>query len=120
MHYNEGWKDGFHYNIEYWEIWGEPDNIELWDGTDEEYFEMYRIVANHLKNRFPDIKVGGYGCSGLYAALNPNNNNEWFRALVPYFKNFIKYVTSNETKAPLDFFSFHFYTKSLVRKNEEQ
>lgn len=26
MHYNEGWADGYHYDIEYWEIWNEPDN----------------------------------------------------------------------------------------------
>ena len=24
-HYNEGWADGFHYGIEYWEIWNEPE-----------------------------------------------------------------------------------------------
>ena len=24
-HYNEGWADGFHDNIEYWEIWNEAD-----------------------------------------------------------------------------------------------
>ncbi|MBI4578450.1 MAG: hypothetical protein HY718_02035 [Planctomycetes bacterium] len=24
-HYNEGWADGFHYNIRYWEIWNEPN-----------------------------------------------------------------------------------------------
>ncbi|HCD80812.1 MAG TPA: hypothetical protein DEQ65_00480, partial [Ruminococcaceae bacterium] len=23
-HYNEGWAEGFNYNIEYWEIWNEP------------------------------------------------------------------------------------------------
>ena len=26
MHYNEGWADGFDYNIKYWEIWNEPEN----------------------------------------------------------------------------------------------
>ena len=25
-HYNEGWADGFHYNIKYWEIWKERGN----------------------------------------------------------------------------------------------
>ena len=24
-HYNEGWANGFHLGIEYWEIWNEPD-----------------------------------------------------------------------------------------------
>lgn len=27
-HYTEGWANGFHYNIRYWEIWNEPDNYE--------------------------------------------------------------------------------------------
>ena len=27
-HYNCGWADGFHYGIEYFEIWNEPDNEE--------------------------------------------------------------------------------------------
>ena len=26
LHYNYGWANGFNYNIEYWEIWNEPDN----------------------------------------------------------------------------------------------
>ena len=24
-HYTEGWADGYHYNIRYWEIWNEPE-----------------------------------------------------------------------------------------------
>ena len=45
-HYNQGWADGFHYNIKYWEIWNEPEyfpNAErascaMWTGTYEQYF----------------------------------------------------------------------------------
>ena len=25
LHYNEGWTDGYHYGIKYWEIWNEAD-----------------------------------------------------------------------------------------------
>ena len=39
-HYNEGWADGFHFNIQYWEIWNEPDDgnypnsrTSMWKGT---------------------------------------------------------------------------------------
>ena len=52
-HYNEGWADGFYYNIEYWEIWNEPDNSQMWTGTPEEFYELYRVAANHLKSCFP-------------------------------------------------------------------
>ena len=27
-HYNEGWADGFHWDIRYWEIWNEPNHAE--------------------------------------------------------------------------------------------
>lgn len=71
-HYNEGWADGYHYGIKYWEIWNEPDNgdpghNQMWMGTAEQFYELYDVAAKHLKACFGDsIKVGGYGCSGLY------------------------------------------------------
>ena len=45
-HYNEGWANGFHFGIKYWEIWNEPDNEEsielnnMFKGTAEEYYEL--------------------------------------------------------------------------------
>ena len=42
-HYTEGWANGYHYNIRYWEIWNEPDfhfiqvKNQMWRGTPEEY-----------------------------------------------------------------------------------
>ena len=71
-HYNEGWADGFHYGIEYWEIWNEPENgvqgeNQMWTGTPLQYFELYDVTAKHLKACFGDtIKVGGYGSCGLH------------------------------------------------------
>ena len=36
-HYNEGWADGYYMNIEYWEIWNEPEGAPKtspnWSGT---------------------------------------------------------------------------------------
>ena len=55
-HYNEGWADGFHYGITYWEIWNEPDNgptvarNQMWTGTAEQYYELYDVTARHLKS----------------------------------------------------------------------
>ncbi|MBQ3005118.1 MAG: hypothetical protein IJD88_04230, partial [Clostridia bacterium] len=56
MHYNEGWADGYHWDIEYWEIWNEPDlredgaaHKETWGGTKAEFFDFYEIAAKHLK-----------------------------------------------------------------------
>ena len=71
-HYNEGWANGFHYNIKYWEIWNEPDNYEdiyenqMWRGTKEQFYELYAVASKHLKACFPHLKIGGYGSCGFY------------------------------------------------------
>ena len=100
-HYNEGWADGFHYDIEYWEIWNEPDldvkegrqftDPRTWAGTLEQFNELYVTAACHLRSCFPDIKIGG----PAYASpLRPMGD----------FLDCIK-----KHGAPLDFFSWHRY-----------
>lgn len=102
-HYNEGWADGFHHNIIYWEIWNEPDGIAAdgsqpnWSGTPEEFYELYTIAATHLKGRFPHLKIGGPAVSG-YA-----EDGKWT-------KNFLKHLTADSRRVPLDFFAWHAYT----------
>lgn len=108
-HYNQGWAEGFHYGIEYWEIWNEPENPPMWTGTRDQYYELYRVAANYLKQQFPDIKVGGYASCGFYA-INREGMSDFYRSFVPYFLDFLKFVTTPETAAPLDFFSWHLYT----------
>ncbi len=65
-HYNEGWANGYHLNIEYWEIWNEPDldpddsdNKRTWGGTKAQFFDLYEIASKHLKKCFPHLKIGG-------------------------------------------------------------
>jgi hypothetical protein len=95
-HYNEGWADGLHMGIIYWEIWNEPDLHELmWQGTDEMYYELYSIAATHLKACFPEIKVGGPAVSSM--------NQEGF------LKGFFEAITAGGGKVPMDFFSWHCY-----------
>ncbi len=118
LHYNEGWADGFEYGIEYWEIWNEPENSDdindnhFWIGTDEEFFRLYDVSAKYLKEKFPDLKIGGYGSCGFYALTKTNalntgatSRNQYF---VIYFENFLKYI--KEHNSPMDFFSWHSYT----------
>ncbi|MBQ9553312.1 MAG: hypothetical protein IJU96_11220 [Clostridia bacterium] len=118
LHYNEGWANGFRYNIEYWEIWNEPENSDdiadnhFWVGSDEEFFRLYDVAAKHLKNRFPDLKIGGYGSCGFYAltktnAINTGSTprNQYF---ITYYQNFLSYI--EEHGSPMDFFSWHSYT----------
>ncbi|MBO6020518.1 MAG: hypothetical protein J6P88_04945, partial [Clostridia bacterium] len=97
-HENEGWADGFHRGIEYWEIWNEPDLVghQCWTGTISEYIELFDIAVRHLKKCFPDIKVGG-------PALTHVKRVEWWKEFIPYLK---------EKKPPMDFFSFHRYAST--------
>ena len=118
LHYNEGWANGFHMDIEYWEIWNEPDNQPsaadnvMWKGSPEDYFKLYEIVSTHLKAKFPGLKIGGYGSCGFYAIssvdvskiANSSSRTEYF---IEFFLKFIEYV--RERDLPLDFFSWHSY-----------
>ena len=112
-HYLDGWADGFHYKITYWEIWNEPDNClpnggnQMWTGTAEDYYDLYCVAARVLKDAFGDrIKVGGFASCGFYALFDdlraPDNE-----VYIPYFLNFLKRVKAEN--APLDFFSWHSY-----------
>ncbi len=110
-HYNEGWADGYGYGIEYWEIWNEPENPPMWTGTKEQFFDLYRITANRLKSRFPSVKVGGYASCGFYAC-DERITDPFAKSFITYARDFLTYITTDETRAPLDFFSWHIYTGS--------
>ncbi len=60
MHYNDGWANGFHYKIRYWEIWNEPDVEEawypgyvrpFWSGTPQQFYRLDEKVARTLRRR---------------------------------------------------------------------
>ena len=119
-HYNEGWADGYRMGIEYWEIWNEPDNEPvmaenpMWKGTMEEFFTLYEVTANHLKSRFPNLKIGGYASCGFYSVLNTEvaahaNVSPRFDYFVEFFEKFLTHITAEGHRAPLDFFSWHSY-----------
>jgi len=107
-HYNEGWANGFHYGIKYWEIWNEPENPPMWTGTREEFYELYRVASKHLRACFGDsIKIGGYGHCGFYAVNRPNAS-DFQKSFIPYFTDFL--AICRDEKLPLDFFSWHIYS----------
>ena len=107
MHYTEGWANGFHYPIKYWEIWNEADldadvvndgDKRCWSGTPEEFFEFFKIAFLYLRKRFPEIKLGG-------PALANN---------LPWMRRFLEKMTEGE-RAKLDFFSWHIYTTNAEK-----
>ena len=102
-HYNEGWANGFHYNIRYWEIWNEPENRPaMWSGTDEDYLRLYRIAATAIKKQFPSVRVGGpaVGASGSFikGEFLPTEFTAHFLTMC------------RKENVPLNFFSWHCYT----------
>ena len=107
-HYNEGWANGFNHNIEYWEIWNEPENPPMWRGTKEQFYEFYSVAANHLKKCFPNLKFGVYaGCGFSY--VTGHQKSAFYKSFVTFFDEFLDYISAPETKAPLDFYSWHIY-----------
>lgn len=102
-HYNEGWANGFHWDIRYWEIWNEPDldspqdrwmtDPLCWGGSEEEFFRFYCVAAKHLKKCFPELLIGGPAVTTGYIA--------WIDKFLG---------TLEREKAPLDFFSWHRYS----------
>lgn len=91
MHYNDGWADGFHWDVEYWEVSNEPDIQGFWTGTPEEYYQLYKAVARALKAYDPSLKVGGL-------ALCCESD---------FFRDFLAYCRDHQV--PLDFVSWHMY-----------
>lgn len=102
-HYNDSWANGAHHGIRYWEIWNEPENRPvMWSGTDEDYFQLYRVTSRAIRKEFPQLKLGGpaVGYSGQFVKGQ-------FRAS-EFVTNFL--ALCRRESLPLDFFSWHCYT----------
>jgi len=93
MHYNNGWANGFHYGIRYWEFWNEPEAL-FWSGTPQQFYSLYEKTARALKSVDPNLKVGGV------AKAFPSDDGG-------YRESFIDYCASHHV--PLDFYSWHTY-----------
>jgi len=108
MHYNQGWANGFHYRIRYWEFWNEPEGF--WSGTPEQFYALYQKTAKALKSVDPDFRVGGD------AMAAPHDSGPWR-------EGFLDYCAAHEV--PVDFFSWHLYSNAssdpydVMRMGEE-
>ena len=105
-HFNEGWANGFNYNIRYWEIWNEPDcgnpdgSNPCWQGTPEQFGEFFSVAAKHLKSRFPSIKVGGPAFAWM----------GWKEERHDVVICILEIMKSNDVR--LDFVSYHCYART--------
>ncbi len=108
-HYTEGWADGYNMDIEYWEIWNEPDldaddseHKRCWGGTAKQFYELYCIAHRHLKSCFPHLKIGGPACSGIAG----DRKGKWV-------EDFFTVLNQNGIKP--DFFSWHVYGATVEK-----
>ena len=93
-HYTKGWANGFHYDIQYWEIWNEPDlGPKMWCGEYESFLPFFVTVLKRLKSEFPELKIGGPALCGLN---------------IPKTKLLLDACAKAGVKP--DFFSWHCYT----------
>ncbi len=97
--------NGLNMKITYWEIWNEADldaddsgNKRNWQGTAEEFRNLFCITFKHLKKCFPHLKIGG---PASCAPINRWNDN-WTGKLFDELK---------KQKIRLDFYSWHGYSK---------
>lgn len=75
----------------YFEVWNEPDLVlPFFHGTQEDYFHLYEITAEAIKEIDEKIQVGGPATSG----------SKWVAAFVKYCK---------EHQVPVDFVTTHQY-----------
>ena len=100
-HYNEGWGNGFHFNIRYWEVWNEPEG--LWGGPLDDFNRFYCHIAPIIKTACPDIMLGGPAHVHILAD-GPSGA-------------FLKCCA--EHHAPLDFYSWHCYTDNIEFMREQ-
>ena len=63
-HYTKGWGDGFHWDIQNWEIYNEPNIEPCWRGTKEEFIHLFVTCLKRLKGEFPELNIGGPAFAG--------------------------------------------------------
>ena len=133
MHYNEGWADGFHYGIKYWELGNECDLWQYFPGPRDEYTNLYCIMARILKDHDPSLKIGTCGFAWVFSRKPPARKletekggydsergftsayEEW-EDRVRFFNSFLARV--RDEKVPMDFFGWHFYVCDSYQTEE--
>ncbi|MFX1534506.1 MAG: hypothetical protein ACFFDI_09825 [Promethearchaeota archaeon] len=95
MRYSEGWPDmtGPIYSFDYVEIGNEPNFPAFWNGTRQEFLDLYSVVSQRLKQLGGSFKIGGPGLADI-------DLSQWTN-------DFLSMVLAEDL--PLDFFSWHAY-----------
>ena len=86
----------------YFEVWNEPDLPRaFWNGSRDEYFQLYETTVRAIKEVDSQIPVGGPATS----------NSKWVRSFLDYCE---------ENRVPVDFVSTHQYAGDPLGGVEDQ
>ena len=88
----------------FFEVWNEPNLRAFWDGTQHDYFKLYRHTAEAIKNVDASFRVGGPATAA----------SQWIEDFVDFCER---------KKVPADFISTHHYPTDgydSVSDTEEQ
>jgi arabinogalactan endo-1,4-beta-galactosidase len=97
--------------IQYWEVWNEPDLRGFWAGTSAQYAELLAVTYEAVKRADPTAKVllGGLALGGPDQRLNPNflteilNDARYPAARYFDIMNFHHYGTRDEARRRMDY-----------------
>lgn len=91
------------FGIRYWEVWNEPNLAHFWNGTLDEYLQLYEATARGALRADSSIKIGGPATASnrnLGAAFPWYNERNWITELARF---------TQANGLPLDFVSWHLY-----------
>jgi len=105
----------------FFEIWNEPNLRGFWNGTQQQFFEMYRVIARTLKNVDPQLRIGGPATSSyhpdkaVYDRLKAKKDISaadfvGVESKGPWIEDFLAFC--EKENLPVDFVSSHPYPTS--------
>jgi xylan 1,4-beta-xylosidase len=105
----------------YFEVWNEPNLTPFFAGTQQQYFDLYKITARTIKAIDPALRVGGPATSNFHldqdALKAAQASGKPFDPLsIPWkpiwIDDFLAYCKSNDL--PIDFISSHPYPQDFA------
>ncbi|MDF1697665.1 MAG: hypothetical protein P1U56_17600 [Saprospiraceae bacterium] len=79
-----------------------------WDGTPLEFYQLFETCAKAIKNRYPNIKIGGPAIWNPLGGEGPIDKDNPFPFNQRWIKLFFDYVQANEV--PMDFICWNVYS----------
>lgn len=84
------------YQIKYLEIWNEPDALNFWSGTEEEYFQLFRASVKGALSADRAIKIGGPAVASWRGEIGGRG---------PLIRNLLEFARAE--RLPMHFISWH-------------